>query len=208
MDDRILRELIYLARSNDPVALRSLYAYYDALVNTVMRKMKYISSMSLEAQDLLQVGMITFDKVFWSYREDLDTTFEVYARSCIIKKMQSLLKKQYTFFTRYEKKAISLDRIVNYDDSRTYGELIADQRVEYSPQKAQYLEKVWELVYAIIQNETSERDQKIFHLVLLGYPEKEVALMLNISIKCVYNSVYRVMSKLRAHPLGEFLIIN
>lgn len=208
MDDRILRELIYLARSNDPVALRSLYAYYDALVNTVMRKMKYISSMSLEAQDLLQVGMITFDKVFWSYREDLDTTFEVYARSCIIKKMQSLLKKQYTFFTRYEKKAISLDRIVNYDDSRTYGELIADQRVEYSPQKAQDLEKVWELVYAIIQNETSERDQKIFHLVLLGYPEKEVALMLNISIKCVYNSVYRVMSKLRAHPIGEFLIIN
>lgn len=208
MDDRILRELIYLARSNDPVALRSLYAYYDALVNTVMRKMKYISSMSLEAQDLLQVGMITFDKVFWSYREDLDTTFEVYARSCIIKKMQSLLKKQYTFFTRYEKKAISLDRIVNYDDSRTYGELIADQRVEYSPQKAQDLEKVWELVYAIIQNETSERDQKIFHLVLLGYPEKEVALMLNISIKCVYNSVYRAMSKLRAHPLGEFLIIN
>ena len=208
MDDRIFRELIYLARSNDPVALRSLYVYYDALVNTVMRKMKYISSMSLEAQDLLQVGMITFDKVFWSYREDLDTTFEVYARSCIIKKMQSLLKKQYTFFTRYEKKAISLDRIVNYDDSRTYGELIADQRVEYSPQKAQDLEKVWELVYAIIQNETSERDQKIFHLVLLGYPEKEVALMLNISIKCVYNSVYRVMSKLRAHPLGEFLIIN
>lgn len=208
MDDRILRELIYLARSNDPVALRSLYVYYDALVNTVMRKMKYISSMSLEAQDLLQVGLITFDKVFWSYREDLDTTFEVYARSCIIKKMQSLLKKQYTFFTRYEKKAISLDRIVNYDDSRTYGELIADQRVEYSPQKAQDLEKVWELVYAVIQNETSERDQKIFHLVLLGYPEKEVALMLNISIKCVYNSVYRVMSKLRAHPLGEFLIIN
>lgn len=208
MDDRILRELIYLARSNDPVALRSSYVYYDALVNTVMRKMKYISSMSLEAQDLLQVGLITFDKVFWSYREDLDTTFEVYARSCIIKKMQSLLKKQYTFFTRYEKKAISLDRIVNYDDSRTYGELIADQRVEYSPQKAQDLEKVWELVYAIIQNETSERDQKIFHLVLLGYPEKEVALMLNISIKCVYNSVYRVMSKLRAHPLGEFLIIN
>lgn len=208
MDDRILRELIYLARSNDPVALRSLYVYYDALVNTVMRKMKYISSMSLEAQDLLQVGLITFDKVFWSYREDLDTTFEVYARSCIIKKMQSLLKKQYTFFTRYEKKAISLDRIVNYDDSRTYGELIADQRVEYSPQKAQDLEKVWELVYAIIQNETSERDQKIFYLVLLGYPEKEVALMLNISIKCVYNSVYRVMSKLRAHPLGEFLIIN
>lgn len=208
MDDRILRELIYLARSNDPVALRSLYVYYDALVNTVMRKMKYISSMSLEAQDLLQVGLITFDKVFWSYREDLDTAFEVYARSCIIKKMQSLLKKQYTFFTRYEKKAISLDRIVNYDDSRTYGELIADQRVEYSPQKAQDLEKVWELVYAIIQNETSERDQKIFHLVLLGYPEKEVALMLNISIKCVYNSVYRVMSKLRAHSLGEFLIIN
>ena len=208
MDDRILRELIYLARSNDPVALRSLYAYYDALVNTVMRKMNYNSSMYLEAQELLQVGMITFDKVFWSYREDLDTTFEVYARSCIIKKMQSLLKKQYTFFTCYEKKAISLDKIVNYDDSRTYGELIADQRVEYSPQKAQDLEKVWELVYAIIQNETSERDQKIFHLVLLGYPEKEVALMLNISIKCVYNSVYRVMSKLRAHPLGEFLIIN
>lgn len=208
MDDRILRELIYLARSNDPVALRSLYSYYDALVKTVMRKMKYVSSMSLEAQDLLQVGMITFDKVFWSYREDQDTTFEVYARSCIIKKMQSLLKKQYTFFIRYEKKSISLDKIVNYEDSRTYGELIADQRVEYSPQKAQNLEKVWELIYAIIQNETSERDQKIFHLVLLGYPEKEVALMLDISIKCVYNSVYRVMSKLRAHPFGEFLIIN
>lgn len=208
MDDRILRELIYLARSNDPVALRSLYSYYDALVRTVMRKMKYVSSMSLEAQDLSQVGMITFDKVFWSYREDQDTTFEVYARSCIIKKMQSLLKKQYTFFIRYEKKSISLDKIVNYEDSRTYGELIADQRVEYSPQKAQNLEKIWELIYAIIQNETSERDQKIFHLVLLGYPEKEVALMLDISIKCVYNSVYRVMSKLRAHPFGEFLIIN
>lgn len=208
MDDRILRELIYLARFNDPVALRSLYSYYDALVRTVMRKMKYVSSMSLEAQDLLQVGMITFEKVFWSYREDQDTTFEVYARSCIIKKMQSLLKKQYTFFIRYEKKSISLDKIVNYEDSRTYGELIADQRVEYSPQKAQNLEKVWELIYAIIQNETSERDQKIFHLVLLGYPEKEVALMLDISIKCVYNSVYRVMSKLRAHPFGEFLIIN
>lgn len=208
MDDRTLKELIYLARSNDPVALQYLYSYYDALVKAVMRKMKYISSMSLEPQDLLQVGLITFEKVFWSYRDDLDTTFDVYAKSCIIKKMQSLLKKQYTFFTRYEKKSVSLDKIVNYEDSRTYGELIADQKVEYSPQKAQNLEKIWELIYAIIQNETSERDQKIFHLVLLGYPEKEVALMLNISIKCVYNSVYRVMTKLRAHPLGEFLIIN
>ena len=208
MDDRILRELIYLGRTNDPVALQCLYDYYDTLVKAVMRRMKYISSMSLEAQDLIQVGMITFDKVFWSYREDQETTFEVYAKSCITKKMQSLLKKQYTFFTRYEKKSISLDKIVNSDDLRTYGELVADQKVEYSPQKAQELEKLWELVYAIIQEETSERDQKIFHLVLLGYPEKEVALMLDISIKCVYNSVYRVMSKLRAHPLGEFLITN
>lgn len=208
MDDRILRELIYLGRTNDPVALQCLYDYYDALVKAVMRRMKYISSMSLEAQDLLQVGMITFDKVFWSYREDQETTFEVYAKSCITKKMQSLLKKLYTFFTRYEKKSISLDKIVNSDDLRTYGELVADQKAEYSPQKAQDLEKLWELVYAIIQEETSERDQKIFHLVLLGYPEKEVALMLDISIKCVYNSVYRVMSKLRAHPLGEFLITN
>lgn len=141
MDDRTLKELIYLARSNDPVALQYLYSYYGALVKAVMRKMKYISSMSLEAQDLLQVGLITFDKVFWSYRDDLDTTFDVYAKSCIIKKMQSLLKKQYTFFTRYEKKSVSLDKIVNYEDSRTYGELIADQKVEYSPQKAQNLEK-------------------------------------------------------------------
>lgn len=141
MDDRTLKELIYLARSNDPVALQYLYSYYDALVKAVMRKMKYISSMSLEPQDLLQVGLITFDKVFWSYRDDLDTTFDVYAKSCIIKKMQSLLKKQYTFFTRYEKKSVSLDKIVNYEDSRTYGELIADQKVEYSPQKAQNLEK-------------------------------------------------------------------
>jgi len=61
MDDRTLKELIYLARSNDPVALQYLYSYYDALVKAVMRKMKYISSMSLEAQDLLQVGLITFD---------------------------------------------------------------------------------------------------------------------------------------------------
>lgn len=53
MDDRTLKELIYLARSNDPVALQYLYSYYDALVKAVMRKMKYISSMSLEAQDLL-----------------------------------------------------------------------------------------------------------------------------------------------------------
>ena len=57
MDDRTLKELIYLARSNDPVALQYLYSYYDALVKAVMRKMKYISSMSLEAQDLLQVGL-------------------------------------------------------------------------------------------------------------------------------------------------------
>ena len=32
MDDRTLKELIYLARSNDPVALQYLYSYYDALV--------------------------------------------------------------------------------------------------------------------------------------------------------------------------------
>lgn len=51
MDDRTLKELIYLARSNDPVALQYLYSYYDALVKAVMRKMKYISSMSLEPQD-------------------------------------------------------------------------------------------------------------------------------------------------------------
>lgn len=208
MDDRTLRELIYLARLDDPVALRHLYAYYGTLVKSVMRKMRYLSSMSLEPQDLVQVGMITFEKVFWSYREDHETSFEVFARSCIIKKMQTLLKNQYKFFTRYEQKSVQLDKIVNYDDSRTYSEMIADRRVEYSPSKAHDLEKLWELIYTIIQEETSERDQKIFHLVLIGYREKEIAVMLNIPIKCVYNSVYRVMTKLRAHPLGEFLIIN
>ena len=208
MDDRTLRELIYLARHNDPVALRHLYDYYEEIVEVAMRKMKFISSMSLEPQDLVQVGLITFEKVLWSYREDHDTSFDVFARSCVIKKMQSLLKKQYNFYTHYEQKSISLDRIVNYEDSRTYSEIIADSKADYSPQKAHELEKVWELIYAIIQEETSERDQKVFHLILIGYREKEIASMMDLSIKCVYNSVYRVMTKLRAHPLGEFLIID
>ena len=208
MDDRTLKELIYLARRNDPVALRCLYIYYEELVRVSMRKVRFISSMSLEPQDLIQVGLITFERVFWSYREDHDTSFDVFARSCIIKKMQTLLKKQYNFFTHYEQKSIPLDKIVNYDDSRTYSEIIVDSKAEYSPQKVHELEKLWELIYAIIQEETSERDQKVFHLILIGYREKEIAKMLDLPIKCVYNSVYRVMTKLRAHPLGEFLIIN
>ena len=42
MDDRTLKELIYLARSNDPVALQYLYSYYDALVKAVMKDEVYL----------------------------------------------------------------------------------------------------------------------------------------------------------------------
>ena len=106
MDDRTLKELIYLVRSNDPVALQYLYSYYDALVKAVMRKMKYISSMSLEPQDLLQVGLITFDKVFWSYRDDLDLHLIIYAKSCIIKDAIITQENNILSLARYEKKSV------------------------------------------------------------------------------------------------------
>ena len=153
MDDRTLKELIYLARSNDPVALQYLYSYYDALVKAVMRKMKYISSMSLEPQDLLQVGLITSIKYSGAIVMTWILHLMYMRKAVLLKKMQSLLKKQYTFFTRYEKKSVSLDKIVNYEDSRTYGELIADQKS------------------GVLSTKGTESRKKIWGTYLCDYPE-------------------------------------
>lgn len=188
-------ELLYLARCGNQDAEMCLYKrYYKRISKWLLPLYKYCHQ-KIDYQDFVQIGMMNFVIVVDSYRDDRQASMRTFIKQSISRRVisyaRSLESENY-----YLHQSISLDEEVG-EEGMCYEELIEDPKQNHHPAIEMKIKEM-QVEYAV---ELEERLSHVEYLVMkytqAGYSQKEIAKILDISIKSVYNAIYRYHKKMQ-----------
>lgn len=190
-------ELIYLMRCGSQEAEDILYKRYYRQVARWIRPYCYHRVEGWEFDDYLQYAMATFSTIIDSYRIDQKTSLKTFMKQSIIRRILSLsriVKDEY--FANCA--IISLDSYLGDDQRMRYEDVIGDPMKRGRPDISLQVKETTTDYNVQIRKKTSLREREVMAYKKAGFDEKEIADRLDISIKSVYNAVYRYHKKVQA----------
>ena len=198
MDGYNVEELYYLYRQNNPIAKALLikYCYWKA---ELMLPMYYFYSGIFynEREDCIQEIVILVFRNLDVYRPDKGGLLKSYmslimhrAISTIIvnEKKKGLRKIKNTYF--------SLDGYCGDNNNIANIEVVRDSKCQYQPDVCIESKEQKELLEEFMIENFSVLEQFIAKERTLGYKNIEIAKMLKIDIKKIYNANYRIRKKM------------
>ena len=185
-------ELIYLVKTGNKMAYYELCQRYYHIVKKMVRKSYHYRLGSVNSDDLIQIGMICFDKALYSYREDREASFSTFIRVCISNKLMTALRDDQTR-SFYD----SLDASLSKADQRTLLDIVPDGHTDYVPDIQSELKEVFDKLGNYVLNHLNYREKQVFHMFILGYKPNEIADELQVNLKTVYNLNDRILKKIR-----------
>lgn len=195
-------ELLYLMRCGNQDAERYLYeCYYKEITKWLLPYYRQCYC-KVEFEDLIQIGMMNFVMIIDSYRTDQNTSLKTFMKFTVTKRVMSYVK-----FGKYEtsllrNKSISFDEYIGRgDESMRYDEIIEDPSKKDRPEIAMKIKEASHYYADKIVKQTSQIERRVMFYMQAGYSQGEIAKMLGISIKSVYNAIYRYHKKIL--PIDE-----
>ncbi|MCP0887261.1 sigma-70 family RNA polymerase sigma factor [Ligilactobacillus sp. WILCCON 0076] len=163
-----------------------LFTCYRPLVATCINYFKFSY---LDIDDLIQEARIICYQTVMSYQNDMEITYGVYFKRCLLNQYHTLLRYENARKRGGKEKDVSLDNLLKKkgedileDDKRTFG--IEDFIVLND-------------ILNRIPNFFSKIEFKVFQMHLIyEYTPKEISEMLKIPLANVYNAIYRYKNKL------------
>lgn len=184
------QELIYLYHLGSQIALDILLKIYKQKYQNFCHSL-YLDTLEMSRDDYVQMAMLSFYKSIDNYRFDMNTQVQTYFMHVFI----SSLKTTNRYLHR--KKCIPHDKLIGmYDNYHEQMMCLNSQMTSNEPDKQYALkEEITEYRYAFYEK-TSPLERKVFDYYQRGYKFVEIAELLNIDIKTVYNANYRIQKKL------------
>lgn len=160
---------------------KAAYVLISRYAKFVRVKAISMSNSIVEADDLMQEGLLGLLNAIRTYNSSNDTLFSTYSNVCITNKMTTALIKS----NRSDIPVAEVDKKVEELDQSTPESILLEK------------EKLLELddeISAIL----SQKEWHIFRLFLRGSTYNQMARQLNISPKTVDNALQRVRRKLKS----------
>ncbi len=141
----------------------------------------------LDADDLVQEGLVGLFRAVESYDKDRGASFPTYAVTCINNSMNTAVKQA----TR--KKHAPLKGYLSLSDEQSDEALIDSE----SPEDLAIRTEEYDAVMARIKAELSDMERNVLELYLKGYDYLAVAKQLDTTPKSVDNALQRARNKLK-----------
>ena len=186
-------ELLYLIRCGQDDAKNHLIEKYKRRIYNWIRYLDY-SYLGIEHEDLLQIGIIRFWEGLDLYRNDQSASLYTFTKMIVMQKIKTILRQSINKYTIKDTQMISLDEMVG-DDGLLYEEIVEDERIIYQPSKILTVKETTSEYLSEIEKRMTYVERTVSQYIYEGYDEKEIAEILNIPIKSVYNAVYRSHKK-------------
>jgi RNA polymerase sigma factor (sigma-70 family) len=188
------QELIYLYHLGSMRAYEILLSEYRKFIYAYANR--YDSGIEY-SEDSLQEMMISLFHAFEAYRIDKNTSMRTYF-FYVIKSSLSTKKRMVYRKIRYldDKKKISLDQNI-YGTSIKVENVIADTKKTYRPECQLEIQNREQISLDILEKKASPLEKEVVYYLQLGYKFKEIAEILGVDIKCIYNAHYRLRKKVR-----------
>ena len=178
------QELIYLYHLGSMRAYEILLSEYRKFIYAYANR--YDSGIEY-SEDSLQEMMISLSHAFEAYRIDKNTSMRTYF-FYVIKSSLSTKKRMVYRKIRYldDKKKISLDQNI-YGTSIKVENVIADTKKTYRPECQLEIQNREQISLDVLEKKASPLEKEVVYYLQLGYKFKEIAEILDVDIKCIYN---------------------
>lgn len=188
-------ELVNYVSENNEEAIEIIYKKYKPLINKIATKLykKYCTNTSLEVSDLEQEGLIALNSAMNHYKENKDTLFYTYAKTCIERKIISTVIRA----NRQKQKILndSLSYELDINDGTSLQSLLKD--VTTNPENILIdMENSSELMDEI-ENTLTPFEQQVLQLKLDGFEYKEIAEIIDKEPKSIDNALNRIKTKIK-----------
>lgn len=184
-------ELIEYINEGNEDANNILIKKYEPLIIKIATKMlPYCKNNGLEKSDLIQEGMIGLNHALDRYQEQKDILFYTYAKTCIERKIISVV-----IGSNRNKNKI-LNESISYDDEENLLlKFISDTK--QTPEEAVLNVAIEEDLVNRINEVLTDLEQQVFTLLINGFKYKEIAEILDKDQKSIDNAIQRIKAKIK-----------
>ncbi|MDD2435064.1 MAG: sigma-70 family RNA polymerase sigma factor [Bacilli bacterium] len=189
-------ELISYIKENNEEANNIIFEKYRPLIIGASQKMfNYCKNSGLELNDLIQEGMLGLNQAINSFDTTRDITFYTYAKTCIERKIVSLVVASRRLKHKILNESISLEVYNDSEEIVSLDKLLGDN--SYNPENIIFdMEKNNELIDQIEKNLTSF-EQQVFELKINNFNYNEIAEILDKDSKSIDNALQRIKTKIK-----------
>lgn len=197
-------ELVYMVKENTDVARDYLYEKYSSMIHKELNKVKKSAyALGIEWSDLVQEALLGFSNALSSYDEKNEAQFATYATLCVKRKLLNYIEKYSTTKNYNLRNALPIDALVDGDE-RDYGYFIKDLEGKEPLNKVITSEQLLE-VKCKFKDELTLDEKRAIELALDGQKPELIASKMGITVKRVYNLLYRARQKLKNNPSDTML---
>ena len=186
-------ELISYINEHNEEANNILIAKYEPLIKKIATKMiNYCTGSGLDVNDLIQEGRIGLNHAVSYFNEQKNITFYTYAKTCIERKMISVV-----IATKRQKNRV-LNESVSYDvadEDNNFERVLKDETS--NPEKIIMDLVVREKLIERIKMCLTDFEEKVFDLLISGFTYREIAGILNKEDKQIDNAIQRIKVKVK-----------
>lgn len=149
----------------------------------------------IDIDDYMQMMMVHFERILDSYREDRKASLKTFVKLSLRKRIPSILNAGTDSRIYRENILVSLDEYVSSEEGMRYDEVVEDPKQSYRPEVTLMVKEIENHYQVMIEDKISLREKDVMMYKKLGYNEDEIANILKISVRSVYNAVYRYHKK-------------
>jgi len=185
--------LSYVSESNEQ-AEELLYKKYEPLINSSAKRMyTYCKNTGLEFGDLVQEGMLGLNQAINTYKDNKDTLFYTYAKTCIDRKIISLVVSATRQKHKILNTSLSFEKEFEDDSNNKLENIIKDTKE--NPEEILINSEKEEELIKQIKSVLTEFEEQVFDLKLNYFNYKEIAEILDKDPKAIDNALQRIRIK-------------
>lgn len=191
-------ELLYLIHCGSETALFLLLeSYYKRIRKWLLPFYKY-QYQGVEFDDLVQVAMELLARSLDNYREDSQASLCTFLKVVVLRRAKSYVSSPKRKWAEKMSGQVSLDAYVkDGKDSCRYDEIIGDSRYTFQPASQLMIKETKAEYITGFETKASDIEKKVLAYLEMGYDQREIADLMDISLKSVYNASYRAYQKLQ-----------
>ncbi len=185
--------LSYISEANED-ASEILYRKYAPLINgTAKRMYTYCQNAGLEFNDLVQEGMLGLNQAIVTYNDKKEASFYTYAKTCIERKIITLVVGTGRLKHRFLNQSLSLELPDEDGEPGKLEFLLKDNK--NNPEEQLINSESKKDIMKRINEVLTDFEQQVFELKINSFNYKEIAEILDKEPKAIDNALQRIRSK-------------
>lgn len=188
-------ELISLIEEKSEEANELIYKKYKPLIVGISKKMfQSVKNSGVEMNDLIQEGMLGLNQAINGFDPSKDVTFYTFAKTCIERRMLSLIISTKRLKHKILNESLSFDLSKDGEETNLL-DIIGGLSNE--PESLVIDSEFEEEFINLVKKELTDLEEQVFMLKINDFSYVEIAELLEKTPKSIDNTLQRIKSKVR-----------